>query len=77
MRFVVFWIREYHKKIPRLFEIRDWNTICYICLKSIIMKKIKIISLLLLFVGAIAFSSCASNKKCNGSRGIKTPMGNM
>ena len=41
------------------------------------MKKIKIISLLLLFVGAIAFSSCASNKKCNGSRGIKTPMGNM
>ncbi len=41
------------------------------------MKKIKILSLLLLFVAAIAFTSCASNKKCNGNRGIKTPMGNM
>ena len=41
------------------------------------LKKIEILSLILLFVAAIAFTSCTSNKKCNGKRGIKTPMGVM
>jgi hypothetical protein len=42
-----------------------------------IMKKLKTVSLLLLFIAAIAITSCSSNRKCNGSRGIKTPMGRM
>lgn len=41
------------------------------------MKKIKIVSLIVLFVMAFVITSCTSNKKCNGKRGIKTPMGNM
>ena len=40
-------------------------------------KKITSIGLLLLFVIAIAATSCTSNRKCNGSRGTRTPMGNM
>ncbi len=40
-------------------------------------KKHIIISLIALFVIAISFSSCSSNRKCNGKRGIKTPMGRM
>jgi len=41
------------------------------------MKKYKIASLILLFVAALVITSCAGNRKCNGNRGIKTPMGNM
>ncbi len=41
------------------------------------MKKIKILSLILLFLATLTVTSCASNKKCNGKKGVKTPMGLM
>lgn len=44
------------------------------------MKKIKsihILGLIALFIVAISVSSCTSNRKCNGKRGIKTNMGLM
>ncbi len=42
------------------------------------MKKTTIFGLALLFITMIALSSCGGGpKKCNGKRGIRTPMGVM
>ncbi len=40
-------------------------------------KKITSIALVLLLFFAITATSCTGIKKCNGSRGVRTPMGNM
>ncbi len=41
------------------------------------MKKITLYGLIVLFIAALTFTSCAGTKKCNGNRGIKTNMGLM
>ncbi len=41
------------------------------------MKKIQIISLVVLFIAALTITSCTSNKKCGGRKGIRTNMGLM
>jgi len=41
------------------------------------MKKITVIGLIILFLGALALTSCGGPKKCGGRKGIRTPMGLM
>jgi hypothetical protein len=41
------------------------------------MKKLHVISLILLFAAALVLSSCGGPKKCGGRKGIKTNMGLM
>ncbi len=38
---------------------------------------IKITGIILVLTALLAMSACASNKKCNGKKGVKTPMGLM
>lgn len=41
------------------------------------MKKTTIIGLIILFLGALALTSCGGPKKCGGRKGVRTPMGLM
>lgn len=41
------------------------------------MKKATIIGLIILFLSALALTSCGGPKKCGGRKGIRTPMGLM
>ncbi len=41
------------------------------------MKKTTIIGLIILFLSALALTSCGGPKKCGGRKGIRTPMGLM
>ena len=41
------------------------------------MKKITVIGLIILFLSALALTSCGGPKKCGGRKGIRTPMGLM
>lgn len=41
------------------------------------MKKTAVIGLIILFLGALALTSCGGPKKCGGRKGIRTNMGLM